>query len=88
MVPLFYSWVGVTIVLLVLLIVRRRLEAHEQDWLPISTTTAADIQRQEMIEKKVHRLTPIVRWVGAIDVLLLAALTALWLYRGIQTVRF
>lgn len=88
MIPLFVGWLSVTLVLMILLVARKRLEAREQDWLPIMTATTSQIKDQEQIERKVHRLTPIVHWVEAVDVLLLAALAALWIYQGINSVRW
>lgn len=88
MFPLLISWLAVTVVLMVLLLVRKRLEAREQDWLSLATATSRDIQNQEVIERKVHKLTPIVHWVEALDILLLVALAALWIYKGINTVRW
>ena len=85
---LFISWVAVTIVLLVLLAMRRRLESREQDWLPLTTTSAAEIKTQEEIEKKVHGLTPLVHWVEALDVVLLLVLAVVWIYKGINSVQW
>lgn len=88
MTPLFVSWVVVTLIMMVLFIVRKRLESREQDWLPLATTTNSEIQAQEQIEKKVHVLTPVLHWVEALDVVLLLALGALWIYHGINTVQW
>lgn len=88
MTPLFFSWIVVTLVMMVLFIIRKRLESHEQDWMPLTTTTNSEIQAQEQIEKKVHALTPVLHWVEALDVVLLVALTALWIYHGINSVRW
>ncbi len=85
MLPLLFGWVGVTVLMLILVFVRRRLEARESDWIPITTGGPSDIQQQVTIEKKVHALTPVIHWVEALDVLLLLALAALWIYNGIFT---
>lgn len=88
MLPLFLSWLAVTLALMVLLLVRRRLEAREVDWLSLATSTSRDIRNQELLEQKVHRLTPVVHWLEAADVLLLLLLAAAWIYQGIHTVRW
>ncbi len=88
MLPLFVSWFLVTVVLIALLIARRRLEAREADWLSIASSSPGDIHNQELIEGKVHRLTPVVHWLEAADVLLLLSLFGLWIYHGLNTVRW
>ncbi len=88
MTALLISWITVTVVLMVLVVVRRLLESREQDWIPLTSTAPSQIQEQEQIERKVHVLTPVVHWVEALDVLLLAILAALWIYQGINSVRW
>lgn len=85
---LFASWLVVTAAIMVLLLIRGHLQAREVDWMPLATTTEGDIHRQEAIEGKVHRLTPIVHWLEALDVALLFSLAIWWFYRGINTVRW
>ena len=86
--PLFVSWLAVTMVLAVLVVARSRLESREADWLPLATSTPADIHKQELLDQKVHRLTPIVHWLEAVDVLLLLLMVGVWIYQGIHTVRW
>jgi hypothetical protein len=88
MFPLLISWASVTVVLLILIAIRRTMTSHETDWLPLSTTTTADIARQETIERKLHRLNPVIHTLEAIDVLLLASLAAVWVYTGVNAVRW
>ncbi len=85
MLPLIFTWAGVTIVMLILIVMRRTMESHESDWIPITTSHAGDIQQQVQIEKKVHKLTPLIHVVEAIDVVLLLAIAAVWIYNGIYT---
>ncbi len=88
MISLLISWALVTLVLLVLIAIRRSMTSHETDWMSLATTTTADIQRQETIERKVHRLDPVIHTLEVFDVLLLATLAALWVYTGINAVRW
>ncbi len=44
-----------------------------------------EIRQQELIEQKVHRLTRVMHWLEATDVVLLVSLAALWIYQGLQT---
>ncbi len=85
MVPLIFSWAGVTVVMAILIIMRRVMESHEADWIPITTAHTGDIQQQVQLEKKVHKLTPVIRIVEVLDVLLLLAIVGIWIYNGIYT---
>jgi hypothetical protein len=86
--PVFYVWVAVTVLLMVVWYARKRLEAREQDWLPLSRTTDAEIRQQQEIEVKLHKLTPVVRGLGALNVVLLLVMVGLWVYEGINSVRW
>ncbi len=88
MVPLLVGWLLATIILVGLLIAKRRLESREVDWLPLATTTSKDIRNQQLIEQKLHWLDPVLHWAEALDVLLLLSLITLWVYQGLNTVRW
>ena len=88
MMPLLMVWVGITMVLVALLIVRSRLQSHEADWLPIRAANSNDIRDQMVLEKKVHHLTTAVRVVESLDVILLVSLAAIWIYQGVNSVRW
>lgn len=85
--PLLIVWLGVTVVMMILIAVRRVLESREQDWLPITSGAGEQIKTQEQIERKVHRLTPLLHWIEAFDVLLLLAVAGLWIYNGLNSVQ-
>ena len=84
---LFAGWVVVTLVLVVLLIYRARLESKETDWIDLTDDEKEDraIQTQTAIEKKTQKLTFPIRALGTISVVLLLAIIGLWLYQGITT---
>jgi hypothetical protein len=82
--PLVYTWLVVTVITIVLVVMRRVMESHEQDWLPISSPTGTEqIQTQQQIERKVHKLTPVLHWAEAADVLLLLLVIGVWIYNGV-----
>ena len=85
---LLASWLAVTALVAAVWIVRRRLEANETDWLPLGGGTSGDIQRQELIEGKVRRLTPVLHWLEGADLVLLLALAAWWIHEGVNSVRW
>jgi len=86
--PLLYVWLAVTIVMAILIVVQRVLESRERDWLPITAPGAPDqIKTQEQIERKVHKLNPVLHWVEAVDVLLFVLVLGVWLYNGINSVQ-
>ncbi len=85
--PLLFIWLAVTVVMMILMAVRRVLESREQDWLPITTGATEQIKTQEQIERKVHKLTPVLHWIEALDVLLLLAVAGVWIYNGINSVQ-
>lgn len=86
--PLLFTWLAVTIVMMVLIGVRRVWESRERDWLPISAPRVTEqIQSQQQIEKKVHVLTPVLHWVEGLDVLLLLLVAAAWIYNGLYVAK-
>lgn len=84
--PLFTSWVVVTLILIALLIVRRRLVSREQDWISFNAP-ATVIVNQQRIERQLRRLAPAVYCIGAANVVLLLTLVAVWIHQGLNTVR-
>jgi hypothetical protein len=83
---LLYVWLAVTVVLVILLVIRGVLESRERGWLPIASGDQ-QLEAQEKIEKEVHFLTPVIHWVGALDVVLLVALAGIWIYTGLTSVQ-
>lgn len=84
---LFAGWVAVTLILVVLLIYRGRLESKESDWIDLTDDEKEDraIQSQTAIEKQTQKLTFPIRALGTASVVLLLVIVGLWLYQGITT---
>ncbi len=80
-------WVLVTIPFIVLLICRSRLESQESDWIDLTDDAREDqaIQKQSVLEKKVHKFDTPIRALGTLSVVLLLAIVGLWVYSGITT---
>ncbi len=84
---LIAAWVLVTVLLIVLYIVRSRLESKETDWIPLTEDTKEDtaIAEQQTIEKKVHKYDTPIRALGALSVVLLLTILTFWVYKGLST---
>ncbi len=84
---LLAGWVVVTLVLVILLIYRARLESKESDWIDLTDDEKEDraIQTQTAIEKRTQKLIFPIRALGTLSVVLLLAMMGLWLYQGITT---
>ena len=86
-VVLFSVWGLVTGAFFVLLICRSRLTSQESDWIDLTDDAREEraIEKQETIEKKVHRFDFPIRVLGVLSVVLLLAIIGYWMYQGIVT---
>lgn len=87
MLELFVSWATITVLLIIALITRWWWTSRELDWIPLKAAPG-DIEQQVTLERKAHRLDPVVHWLEGINVALLISLGVLWIWRGINTVRW
>ena len=76
-------WGVVTVALIGLLIYRGILGNHEGDQLFLDRAEAALEQEQVEVIRRINRIDPIIRWVGAASAALILAIGGLWLYRGL-----
>lgn len=67
-------------VLVVLVIYRGTLENHEDDQLFLSEGESHMAKEQEELQKKMSKIEPMVRWLGAASAVLLLAIMGIWLY--------
>jgi hypothetical protein len=76
-------WGVLTTVFVGLLIYRGILGNHEADQLFLDRAEAALEQEQVDVLRRIHRLDPMIRWLGAASVALILFIGGLWLYRGL-----
>jgi hypothetical protein len=68
------------LVLTFLMIYRATLENHEDDQLFLSEGESHMAKEQEELQRKMGRIEPMVRWLGAASAVLLLAIVGMWLY--------
>ena len=69
-------------VLTVLMIYRNTLEMHEDDQLFLAEGESHMAKDQEELQRRMSKIEPMVRWVGAASAVLLLAIVGMWLYSG------
>lgn len=81
------TWVVVTGTLIVLFLYRSRLEDKETDWIPMTEDSREEkaIAEQQTIERKVHKFDRPIQALGALSVVLILAILAFWVYKGLST---
>ena len=67
-------------VLVILMIYRNTLEMHEDDQLFLGAAESHMAKEQEELQRKMNKIEPMVRWVGAASAVLLLAIVGVWLY--------
>ena len=72
-------------VLTVLLIYRSTLEMHEDDQLFLGNAESQMAKEQEELQGRMHKIEPLVRWVGAACGVVLLTLVGMWLYEGLNS---
>jgi len=84
---LLIAWAGLTTVLVLLLIYRSTLTMHEDDQLFLSEAESQLQQDQEENSRRLDRVTPFVRLLGAASGLLILVIARLWIYQGLTTMQ-
>lgn len=77
-------WGALTAVLVILLIYRSTLTMHEDDQLFLDESESHMEREQIELMKKVDRLNPFVRWLGAASGLLILVIAGLAIYQGLS----
>ncbi len=82
LVMLLIAWAVLTAVLVLLLIYRSTLTMHEDDQLFLSEGESQMQVDQEENLRKINRVTPFVRLLGAASAFLILVIAGMWLYAG------
>ena len=80
---LLIVWGSVTAVLAVLLIYRSLVAMEEDDQLFLDPAEWQLELEQQSILRKLGRLTPFIKGVAAVSIVLLAVITGVWIYRSV-----
>ncbi|HUR36821.1 MAG TPA: hypothetical protein VM009_03325 [Terriglobales bacterium] len=76
---------GVLLAMLtVLMIYRNTLEMHEDDQLFLAEGESQMAKDQEELQRRMGKIEPMVRWVGAASGAVLLAIAGMWLYGGLN----
>lgn len=79
---LLIAWAVLTTVLVLLLIYRSTLTMHEDDQLFLSEGESQMQADQEENLRRINRVTPYVRLLGAVSAVLIVVIAGMWLYTG------
>ncbi len=79
---LLIGWAVLTTVLVLLLIYRSTLTMHEDDQLFLSEGESHMQADQDENNRKINKVTPYVRALGAASAVLIAVIAGMWLYSG------
>jgi beta-lactamase regulating signal transducer with metallopeptidase domain len=85
--PLGVAWSVLTVILIVLLIYRSTLAMHEDDQLFLSESESQMEKDQIELMKKMNKVTPIVKWLGATSGVLFLVMAGLAIYQRLQQVQ-
>lgn len=84
MLILLITWAILTTVLILLLIYRSTLTMHEDDQLFLDEAESHMRTEQDENLRRINRVTPFVRVLGAASGLLILVIAGMWLYNGIM----
>ena len=84
---LLVSWGGLTIILIVLLIYRSTLSMHEDDQLFLNDSESHMQAEQTDVLRRLNRVTPAVRLLGAASGLLIVVIAGMWIWEGLSRVQ-
>ena len=79
---LLIAWAVLTTILVLLLIYRSTLTMHEDDQLFLSEGESQMQADQDENLRKINRVTPYVRALGAASAVLIVVIAGMWLYNG------
>ena len=80
-------WGVLTGILVILLIYRSTLTMQEDDQLFLGESESHMEKEQIELMQKVNKVTPIVRWLGAVSGVLILAIAGVAIYQGLQQVQ-
>jgi Tfp pilus assembly protein PilN len=80
-------WGVLTGVLIILLIYRSTLTMHEDDQLFLDESASGMAQEQAEIMAKLNKVTPFVKWLGAVSGALILVIAGLAIYQGLNQVQ-
>jgi hypothetical protein len=77
-------WGALTVVLIILLIYRSTLTMHEDDQLFLGESESHMEREQIELMHKLNKVTPIVKWLGAVSGVLILVIAGMWIYQGLS----
>jgi len=80
-------WGVLTAILIVLLIYRSTLTMHEDDQLFLDESESHMEREQIELMKKVDKITPLVKWLGAASGVMILVIAGVAVYQALQTVQ-
>ena len=80
-------WGVITGVLVILLIYRSTLTMHEDDQLFLDDSASQMEREQIELMAKLNKVTPFVKWLGAVSGVLILVIAGLAVYQGLQQVQ-
>lgn len=83
---LFMIWIAITLVWVTLLMYRGMLGRKEEDQVFLTSGEERLSHEQEMITHKLNKISPYLKWLGVLSLVLLLVVGALWIYQGLRTV--
>jgi hypothetical protein len=78
------AWGVLTGILVVLLIYRSTLVMHEDDQLFLDESESHMEREQIELMKKVDKITPVVKWLGALSGVMILAIAGMAIYQRLQ----
>jgi len=78
------AWGVLTGILIVLLIYRSTLVMHEDDQLFLDESESHMEKEQIELMKKVDKITPVVKWLGALSGVMILAIAGVAIYQRLQ----
>jgi Tfp pilus assembly protein PilN len=81
------AWGVLTGILIILLIYRSTLTMHEDDQLFLDESESHMEREQIELMKKLNKITPIVKWMGAVSGVMILAIAGMAVYRALQQVQ-
>jgi hypothetical protein len=87
LISLLIAWGVLTGILIILLIYRSTLTMHEDDQLFLGESESHMEKEQIELMKKVNKINPLVRWLGACSGLLILVIAGIFIYQGLNQVQ-
>jgi hypothetical protein len=81
------AWGVVTAILIILLIYRSTLTMHEDDQLFLDESESHMEKEQIELMAKVNKITPVVKWLGAVSGIMILGIGGVAIYQALQTVQ-